>query len=222
LFGVLFFFGAFLCDLSQHPAHTNWLALHKWPQRFLSPTLIFFGLFLASYPEFDGELVGWSRGMYTMSFYIFPADAEVPRFYSVIGLIFIALGIHFSTITKDLLSNKYLLWLGKNSFAVYLLHGSFIRTLFVWMQFGIHLPPDNVDEQGVHTPGEKLQPGGRLLWYFWLPIWFVMLYTAANYWTRYVDTWCAKLTKRMEDYCFEDAHTGKPAVEKEHLSPLPR
>src|SRR6187402_2231952 len=107
-----FFFGVFLADLSQHPAHQAWCAARKWPGRILSPILILIGLLLASYPEDKAQWMTWSRVMGQASVYIFPADHETPRFYSGIGLIFIALGIHFSASAKNVLSNKYLLWFG--------------------------------------------------------------------------------------------------------------
>lgn len=38
-YGTQFFFGAFLCDLSQHPPYIAWIAARKWPGRFLTPIL---------------------------------------------------------------------------------------------------------------------------------------------------------------------------------------
>jgi peptidoglycan/LPS O-acetylase OafA/YrhL len=215
-----FFFGAFLCDLSQHPGHVAWLASRKWPGRVLSPLLIIFGLYLASYPELNPDFMPWSNYMLQTSFLIFPKEAEIPRFYTGIGLLFIALGIHFSTFVKNVLSSQHLLWFGKNSFAVYLLHGTLLRTLLVWMYFGIHTPPDIINEQGQPAPGPPLKLCGRARFWFWLPIWLVILYSIANLWTKHVDPWCARLTQKIEKYVFDD---GKDEVEKNNLlSPLPR
>jgi len=146
----------------------------------------------------------WSEIMGHASVYIFPKDNETPRFYSGIGLEFIALGIHFSAPVKNVLSNKYLLWFGKNSFAVYLLHGSLLRSVLVWMYFGFKVPADIRHEDGHVTPGPPLTICGRARWYFWLPIWFVMLYWIANLWTKYVDPLCARITERLVRYVFED------------------
>jgi Acyltransferase family len=202
-----FFFGAFLSDLSQHPPHVAWCAARKWPARFLSPILILFGLLLASYPEDKAQWMAWSEFMGRASIYIFPADNETPRFYSGIGLVFIALGIHFSTLAKNILSNKYLLWFGKNSFAVYLLHGALLRTVLVWMLFGIHTPGDIIHEDGKIEPGPPLKICGRARWYFWLPIWFLILYWVANMWTKYVDPLCARVTEMLVKYVFEEPQT---------------
>lgn len=183
----------------------------------MSPILIFLGLLLASYPEYKPEWMPWSTFMGHMSLYIFPKDNETPRFYSGIGLVFIALGIHFSNPVKNFLSNPWLLWFGKNSFAVYLLHGPLIRTLLVWMLFGFHTPADIIKEDGTIEPGPPLKICGRARWYFWLPIWFVILYTLANAWTKYVDPWCARLTQRLEKYVFEEANGGEPDGDREKV-----
>jgi hypothetical protein len=203
-FGMQFFFGTFLSDLSQHAPHVNWVNAREWPSRFLSPILILIGLLLASYPEHNADWMPWSKAMLHMSTWIFPQDPETPRFYSGLGLEFIALGIHFSPPVKNVLSNKYLLWFGKNSFAVYLLHGAILRTVLVWMLFGIKTPANIVKENGEHAPGPNLKICGRLRWYFWLPIWFVILYTVANLWTKHVDPFCARLTQKLEAYVFEE------------------
>ena len=140
------------------------------------------------------------------SVYIFPKDNETARFYSGVGLICVAMGIHFSAGAKAFLSNGSLLWFGRNSFAVYLLHGSLLRTVLVWMYFGLTVPGDVVQEEDGKTvlPGPPLKICGRARWYFWLPIWFVGLYWVANLWTRHVDPWCARLSERMVRYVFED------------------
>ncbi|KAG4438039.1 hypothetical protein IFR05_006498 [Cadophora sp. M221] len=214
-FGMQFFFGVFLADLSQHPPHQAWCAARKWPSRVLSPVLILIGLLLASYPEDKAQWMRWSEIMGQASVYIFPKDNETPRFYSGIGLEFIALGIHFSAPVKNVLSNKYLLWFGKNSFAVYLLHGSLLRSILVWMYFGFQVPADIKHEDGHVTPGPALKICGRARWYFWLPIWFVILYWVANLWTKYVDPLCARITERMVRYVFEDQ--PPPSTEKRIL-----
>jgi hypothetical protein len=199
-----FFFGTFLCDISQHAPHVSWVNAHNWPARFLSPLLIFIGLLLASYPEHKPEWMPWSNYMLEMSKWIFPRDSETPRFYSGLGLDLIALGIHFSNPVKNILSNKYLLWFGRNSFAVYLLHGTLLRTVLVWMLYGFSTPADIVKEDGSRAPGPNLKICGRLRWYFWLPIWFVLLYTIANLWTKHVDPFCARTTQKLEKYVFEE------------------
>jgi len=226
---VQFFFGTFLSELSQEPAHVAWLKERKWPARTITPVLIGAGLMLASYPEHNPEWRPWSAFMLKWAHTIFPTDAEIMRYYTGLGLVFIAMGIHFSSGVKDVLSNKYLLWFGKNSFAVYLLHGTLIRTVLVWMLFGVKLPAD-VEKDGKKVPGPPLKICGRVGWYFWVPIWLVLLYSIANQWTKHVDPFCARLTMRLEKYVFDEKFGSSSAQaqqqsqerEKAKLSPLPQ
>jgi peptidoglycan/LPS O-acetylase OafA/YrhL len=202
-FGMLAFFGAFLADLSQHPPHQAWCTARKWPSCLLSPIFILFGLLLASYPEAEPQLMAWSRMMGEYSFYIFPLENDTPRFYTGVGLVFVSLGIHFSTLAKTILSSKYLLWFGKNSFAVYLIHGSLLRSVMVWMYFGIHTPADIIIESGGIEPGPPLKICGSVRFWFWMPIWLAIVYSLASLWTKYVDPWCARVTERLVKYVFE-------------------
>ncbi|RDL32573.1 uncharacterized protein BP5553_09029 [Venustampulla echinocandica] len=211
-FGMQFFFGVFLSDISQNPTHIAWCQARKWPARVLAPVLISIGLILASYPEEKAEWMHWSLALKNLGAYIFPVNGEVPRFYTGLGLEFIALGIHFSSIMKNVLSNKYLLWFGKNSFAVYLIHGTLLRTLLVWMFFGTSLPPNVTREDGSVVGGPPLTICGSVRFFTLLPIWFVILYTTAHYWTKYVDPWCARITERGMRYIYED-HQESGSVE---------
>lgn len=215
-----FFFGSFLSDLSQHPGHVNWVATHRWVSMILSPVLLFIGLWLASYPGDKPENMPWSKFLLDASHYLFPEKPDIPRSYTGLGMVFISSGIHLSNPMKNFLSNKYLLWLGKNSFAVYLIHGTLIRTVLAWLYYGIVVPADVINEKGETVHGPALRLTSRLRFWFWLPPWFVLLYSISHLWTKYVDPWCARLTHRLEKYCFVEA--TPETVTKEHLSPLPR
>ncbi|PQE28673.1 acyltransferase family protein [Rutstroemia sp. NJR-2017a WRK4] len=202
-FGMQFFFGAFLSDLSQHPPHIHWLSHHPSLAYTLSPILILSGLYLASYPEGKPELASWSNSLHSLSTYIFPSEPDVPRFYTGVGLDLIALGIHFSPQVKTALSNRHLLWLGKNSFAVYLIHGTLMRTLLIWILYGVKVPEDGKDEKGEVVRG-VMRMCGRWRWYPGIAVWLVLLYVCADAWTRWVDPWCGRVTKRLERYVFEE------------------
>lgn len=213
-FGIHFFFGAFLCDLSQLPAYTEWISTRRWPGRFLTLVLLFIGLLFCSYPEHDAEFVPWSNALLSLSKYIFPPNhPDTPRFYTGLGLTLISLAIHFSDISKTILSNKYLLWAGKNSFAVYLLHGTLIRTILVWMLYGISAPKDTVGADGSVKAAPHLTLGSPLWFWICIPIWFCILYYIANLWTTYVDTWAGTITKKLEKATFR-------APEEEKSIPL--
>jgi len=127
-----FFWGMFLADLSTCQQATEYIQSHRYIRTVVSPLLIFIGLFVASYPDSRAEWMAWSNALSEFSKYILPDKAGNPRFYSGIGLDFISLGIIFSNQAKEFFSHRWLLFLGKNSFATYLLHGTMIKTVLLY------------------------------------------------------------------------------------------
>ncbi|KAI1497273.1 acyltransferase family-domain-containing protein [Biscogniauxia marginata] len=198
-FGMQFFWGVFLCDVQNHPPAIDWLTSRPKTSRILATIFLVLGLYVASYPEKHPEWATWSRWQFEVLRQIVPEKAEFPRYGSGIGLMLITIGLHFSPGIRDFLSSKYLLWLGKQSFAVYLLHGPLLRSVLCWMVYGIHLPPDITNEQGETVPGKLVFPSGwRLL--IALPFWIPLNYGVAMLWTGYVDPWCAQLTEKIVGY----------------------
>lgn len=210
-----FFFGMFLADLSNHAPAYQWAAARPWTRTLLSPTLLFLGLFLASYPEDRTEYVAWSQYLRTFSTYILPENYDTPRFFSGFGLELISLSIHFSPRIKDTLSNKYFLWLGKQSFAVFLIHGAIMRWIFAWCVFGTSLPKPFQDENGIWQAGPYLKVKSYPLLCIWIPLWFVLLYSLSNLWVLYVDPMCARWTFALEKYVLA-------GTEKSEQSSLPQ
>lgn len=203
-----FFFGFFMADLQSLPAAAPAALSPTRARRFLqlfhAPILLFLGLYLASYPERDAEHLTWSRQLHTIGALILPDGYDIARFYTAWGLELIVLGIHFSPKAKDVLSNQTFLWLGKNSFAVYLIHGALMRTVLTYCLYGFRMPSDVRHEDGSVTPGDKLKLGGTLRMAFWIPIFLVLLYSVAHVWTTRVDPKCAEWTKAIEKYMFKD------------------
>lgn len=138
--------------------------------------------------------------------WIFPGEADVPRFYTALGIELFTLGVQLSEITKEALSNKWLLWFGKNSFAVYLLHGTLLRTVLVWMFYGTIIPPDAqiaVDEKGDIIPPEPLHLRAPPFLAISLIVWFVIVYFIADLWTKHIDAFCGRVTQALEAYVFD-------------------
>ncbi|KAH8892348.1 hypothetical protein GQ53DRAFT_746212 [Thozetella sp. PMI_491] len=193
--GMQFFWGIFLADLQNHDGANTLLVGHGRLCRMLSTVLIFFGLVLMSYPEDKAEWMAWSRAIHDLLVPILPTNADIPRFASGLGLQLVTLGLQFTPWTRELLSNRYFIWLGKQSFAVYLLHGLFIRTVLTWMLYGLTYPPDVQNDQGEWVHGPTPLFPGMARFYVSFVIWIPLLYGAANLWTTYVDPWCARVTE---------------------------
>ncbi|ORY60823.1 acyltransferase family-domain-containing protein [Pseudomassariella vexata] len=209
-FGMQFFWGVFLCDLQNHTPSTDFITNRPRISKMLATIFLVFGLYVASYPEGHHEWQRWSQWQHRVLVSITPNKADLPRFGSGIGLELITLGIHFSPFLKDVLSGKYLLWLGKQSFAVYLLHGPLLRWILCWMVYGTHMPQDFTNDHGEKVPGKLIFPGGYKL-LIWLPIWIPLNYGVALLWTTYVDPWCATVTEQFVGYIKVD-NTEKQGV----------
>ncbi|KAF3760904.1 hypothetical protein M406DRAFT_348329 [Cryphonectria parasitica EP155] len=199
-FGMQFFFGAFMADLqnpiAEGPPVVAFLAPHKshmkWLRMFGSVAFLALGFFIASLPDDHYDYQAWSQGLYEFLRAILPRDPDFPRFSSGLGLDLIVIGLHFSTTSRNILSSKPFIWLGRMSFAVYLLHNQILRSVLCWMVYGFSLP-----EQPTDFPG-----AGRL--FTVLPIYWVLVYGAAWLWTTYVDAWCAKVTEKLVGKIKED------------------
>ncbi|OBT50682.1 hypothetical protein VE04_09710 [Pseudogymnoascus sp. 24MN13] len=175
-----FFFGMFLSDLSNHQPTLDYINPQIWIRRFLPPLLIS------------------SRTCRPTSSVL---EQDTARFYTGLGMDFICVAIFLSPTLKDLLSSKYLLWLGKNSFAVYLIHGTLIRTILTWCMYGMSIPAKvekEVDGKMTLVNGPGLKHGGYVYMTVFIPLFFVLLYFLANLWTMHVDPRCARWTAAFE------------------------
>ena len=200
--------GVLLCDFSQSSQY-QLLATEK--RQYIGPlsaTLIVFGLYLASFPKYwmSARLLPWSNTMLWIGEYIFPADVDYARRFSALGVQLTTLGLQLWPRAQEVLANRVFLALGRYSFAVYLIHGTLLRSILVWAEYGITGQPweITIDQDGL----EILPP--------WLPrrfhglpfilmvvLWLCCVYYCAYLWTTYIDSWCARFTQRLESKCFE-------------------
>jgi peptidoglycan/LPS O-acetylase OafA/YrhL len=219
-----FFFGLFLADLQNHAPAIEWTNARSWTKYYLAPLLMVLGLYFASYPEEHQEWMPWSHSLHLFSQYLLPEDYDHPRFFTGLGLECITLAIHFSPMLKDLLANRYFLWLGKQSFAVYLIHGTLLRTLLTWMVYGVRTPRPVQNEDGVWQAGEVLKVKSWPMLVVHIPLFFVILYSLAMIWVKYVDSACARWTESLVKYVQrEDQNEKLPVVgRKEDGERLPR
>ncbi|KAF2842919.1 hypothetical protein M501DRAFT_1053710 [Patellaria atrata CBS 101060] len=205
-FGMQLFFGMFLCDLSDHPPVQHFITSRRWVRVILSPALLFIGLYLASFPDGRFHWVRWSADLERLGHAIFPRDVSLQKRFTGLGCHFIMSGIFLSPTLRDILSNRLFLWLGRNSFAVYLTHGTLLRVVLAWMIYGISGQPwvETKNEKGEVVPPTPLPRVGHLGFVIALSIWFPLVYTVGHMWTTYVDSWCAKITHKLERLTFEE------------------
>lgn len=193
----------FLSDLSYEVSFQEFIEKWKWPRRVVAFSLFAAGIFIAGYPGEHPEWADWSNVMFNISHYIFPPDVNVGKRYSAIGVDLVIFSIYISPSVKDFLSNRLLLWLGSQSFAVYLVHGTLLRTVLCWMLYGISGQP--------FDPEKKQEGSDEPVWIpirppwvvaISIPLWIALVYFCATMWTKYVDPFCARLTQKMENQMF--------------------
>jgi len=197
-FGMQFFFGVFLADLQNLDAG-SFTKLQSWsvgPVRgAMSIFFLVVGLYIASLPDKHHDWQPWSLALHNFLASILPAEPDFPRFSSGIGLDLIAIGLHLSPMARTILSNKFFLWLGRMSFAVYLLHNQLLRSVLCWMVYGFTLPKEG-EPLLTFTSAPKL--------FAVLPIYVGLVYGSAHLWTTHVDAWCARMSEHIVNIVKEE------------------
>ncbi|KAJ5786018.1 uncharacterized protein N7503_011230 [Penicillium pulvis] len=196
-------YGMLLSDLSYDTTLKTWIQEHRYLRKAITFPLAILGLLIASYPGENPEWATWSNGMFKAATYIFPPDVNIGKRYTAIGVDMIILAIYLSPTTKDFLANRVLLWLGKQSFAVYLIHGTMLRVVLCWMLYGITGQPWDGPEGATDDIRDDWLPL-RSPWVVGvsIPIWIGLVYACATAWTAYVDTFCARMTAKIEKAVF--------------------
>ena len=193
---MLGFWGVLIAELQFEPRTAQFIDQQRILAPVLSSVLVFAGFYVASYPESHAEWMPWSD---TLTHFLqpnLPEDPDLPRFTSGIGLMLAAVGIVLSPRLQEILSSRILLFFGKMGFAVYLLHGTLMKTILSWMVYGISVPEDHRDDDGKLQITRMEYPGHQTLLIcvvFFLPI----LYGSAYAWTQHVDPWCERMTNKL-------------------------
>src|SRR5579862_1400416 len=105
--------------------------------------------------------------------------------FSFIGSTILIFAIHFSQPLRRLFSHRYAVFFGSISFPVYLIHSFVMRSVLVWVIYGI-VPQGPVVVRLVLN-------SIAFLGYLGLVIWLSLL------WKENVDVWCASFAQGVED-----------------------
>jgi len=139
LSGFLFYSGALLADVSLCIPETK----KRWP---IALTIL--ALFFGSYPN-EPERAAYSRFLKTVfDRYITVSGGmsqkkpltlgETHRTIAAIASILLVISILLNASLQHLLSHRLLVFLGSVSFPLYLLHGTFMRTVLAWAYYSVH------------------------------------------------------------------------------------
>lgn len=203
LIGINIAFGTMLAEIAQSSAIEK--ISHRWERAYavIPWCLIALGLFVCSFPPEHSEWAGWSQALARFGKTFIPSGGELSRYVHSIGAQMLVLGVLFSPAAQRALSHRVIGWMGKTSFAVYLIHPLFIRTILVWTLYGTLIPPQGRDKDGKPTgPIQMPFDGVTCGNIFAFPVFYAILYLGASYWVQYVDHWCGLVMQRLESLMF--------------------
>jgi len=156
-----------------------------------------------SYPSSYAEAASWSLWLRDFATDYFPPEANfaLERMYGSLGGILLIIGILISPHARWALSRPPLLWLGKVSFAIYLIHGMFLRTVFAW---ALHLGHSK-QTMTEHSPnGEEYQVQryplpGSFQCAFATAIMGACVGVASHFWHMRLEPVFARITAKLEE-----------------------
>jgi hypothetical protein len=217
-FECQFLYGVILCDLGSEKRFRDFVNGHPKVRRAVLTTLIVLGWYVACYPGEHWEWAAWSRQLEWIGHYLIPEGAaSYPKRFTAIGWDLIVTGIWLSPTLQNMFSNKLFMWVGRNSFAVYLTHGTVMKVGLARLIYGWSTKPYWVEQPPAEGEGEAIEhfiprSSNWFVWAIAIPTFFVVQYTLAHLWTTYVDSLCAKATKWLEDTMFESDEDEKNGV----------
>lgn len=191
----------FFAEFSLHADIQQFIREHGVARRVVAFFCIVLGMYLCSYPEGHPEWVPWSTDLWHLGNYIFDHPGEISRMWLSVGAQMLMFGIALSTTAQNLLSGRYLLWMGSQGFYVYLIHAPLIRTILAWVIFGFNKP---LQKEGLDDKGKPFPPGFLPMsapWFVWMvmPFFYAIVYFAAWQWGLHVEPFCARVCKRLEN-----------------------
>ena len=202
LVGIPIFAGALLCELSMEPIVSKFSTSRSMIRRALPFSMVFVAWYLIGYSGVNSEWARWSNSLLQIGVKIFPEGSEIAALWGHTGVLLLITAVILSSTLQHIFSHPTLLWLGKLSFPIYLLHGPLLRSFLNWMLFAFTQPiwheEKNEDDVVVRIyPRLPVPP----LWKFILtiPIFFAVVLYSSKLWVQHVEPWCAQVTKWAED-----------------------
>lgn len=215
-FQCQFLYGVILCDIGSEKTFRDFINNRPKVRRLATVFLIGLGWYVACYPGEHWEWATWSVQLKNIGDWIMPEGAEnsYPKRFTAIGWDLMVTGIWLSPTLQSIFSNKLFMWVGRNSFAVYLTHGAVMKVGLVRLIYGWSTTPYYVEQLEGGEPIHHYIPRSTnwLVWALAIPTFFVVEYTVAHLWTTYVDSQCAKATKWLEEAMFEKNEDEKLGV----------
>ncbi len=201
-------------------SHTWYACKRSCVAEAISIPFAIFGLYLCSFPNEYANFAPWSSQLLAIGNRIVPGT-DLGRFWPGLGAQLVAFAVLFSSQLRRWLSHPALLWLGKISFPIYLLHGPLMRSMLAWIVFGraeYYERRETNASQGVDV-FQRLPLPPPYTFLFTIPVFACVLLAVAHLWALKVEPYFAWATKQMEDYVFDRAGRAPILpVQKRHSS----
>lgn len=179
-------------------------------------------LVLMSVPYDSADNAAWSKALTYFAQQYFPhaSTGEIPRTWGSIGAVLLIIGIILSPRARFLLSAQPLLWLGKISFPVFLLHPSFMQTIMPLFAFSseqtyeIRAIEGPLDTKGM-PPVEQIyrfKQRGDIAIFSSIIITIACTCAASHLWIMKVEPVFGRLTAVCEDIMTGQKHITLPQV----------
>ena len=193
--------GILLAELS-HSTYPATLARYT---RALNPLVCILGFYLCSFPSSYQNNAAWSRNLVDLANCLVPGIPQLERFWPSLGAQLVMLSVIFSPNLRRILTHRYLLWLGRVSFPLYLLHGTFMRSLLAWVLYGGRPTVETEewdDTLKEHYKVNRIPAPRPLIFLFVLPLWALVVLSVTHLWADNVEPWFGVMTKKCEDTMF--------------------
>lgn len=155
-----------------------------------------------SYPGDYAHAAPWSAWLQAFGTDNFPLalQGDLARSYGSIGGLLLVFAIIISPHLRSLLSRKPLTWLGKLSFPIYLLHGTFLRSVFAWILFTSEPRAFEVTgADGNQYSIERYPQGSNFRIFVAVVVSMSMCLVTCHFWAKKVEPVFGRITKYAED-----------------------
>jgi peptidoglycan/LPS O-acetylase OafA/YrhL len=176
--------GIVLAEISTIPRLHDYAFSDALIPRIISPFLLIFGWYLISFPGVNWEWAPWFHWIWANREFWFN-DGDVYRLTCTIGVWCLLLSILLSPTLQSFLNAPLIQWLGKQSFAMYLIHGVILRSVFTFVAHGLFAREENAEVVGI-----------RLV--ISLGVFIGLTLYLAALWVWYVEPWCEMLIDGIE------------------------
>ena len=168
-----------------------------------------------SFPAEYQKVQPWSRFLLNLHYKVFPTYAFLDRSWPTTGAALLCFTVIMSPHLRMILSRRPLLWLGKISFPLYLLHGSFMRSILAWLIFARQHLIEMEERNGAETYVVMKYPLPNFPTFLVVfPIFLPILFFSTHIWANKIEPHFGAITKVAEEICF-----GKREVSRSMILP---